>query len=173
MIVDPRIEDSTRTMISHAVRGELRELDELIKTVGDQIYGLTAAYCILAAAYLAIDVSGRWPSQTDVRKIAHLAASSSSRYDLNEQDVYDYIARMALAGERMDEVFTGRQVDIRLPVLITAQILAAFCPRGVTVWEYLDTIWNAFNVAENADMSVLPALLIRQKRDQAAAKQGQ
>jgi hypothetical protein len=35
---------------------------------------------------------------------------------------------------------------------------------------YLDTIWNAFNAAEHADMSILPALLIRQKRSQAAAK---
>lgn len=171
MNVDPKIEDSTRTMIGHTVRGELRELDQLIETVGDQVYGMSAAYCVLAAAYLAIDVSGRWPTDTDVRKIAQLAASSSSRYGLSEQDVYDYIARIALAGELMNLVFAGADVDIRLPVLITAQLLVAFCPKGKTVWEYLDTIWNAFNVAEHADMSILPALLIRQKRSQSAAKQ--
>jgi hypothetical protein len=38
------------------------------------------------------------------------------------------------------------------------------------MWQYLDTIWNALNAAAGADMSVLPALLIRQKRSQAAAR---
>jgi hypothetical protein len=158
-------------MIAHAVRGELRELDQLIGTVGDEVYGLSAAYSVLAATYLAIDVSGRWPTETDVRKIAQLAASSSSRYSLSERDVYDYVARVGLAGERMDHVFAGPDVDIRLPVLITAQLLLAFCPKNATVWEYLDTIWNAFNAAEGADMSLLPALLIRQKRSQTERKQ--
>jgi hypothetical protein len=167
MNVDPKIEDPTRTMIGQAVRGELPELDRLIGTVGDQVYGMSAAYCVLAAAYLAIDVCGRWPTDSDIRGIARLAASSSSRYILNEQDVYDYIARMALIGEPMNHVVASSDVDVRLPVLVTAQLLVAFCPKGTTVWEYLDTIWNAFNAAEHADMSILPALLIRQKQIQA------
>jgi hypothetical protein len=172
MPIDPKIEDPTRTMLGQAIRGELTELDKTIDTIGDEVYAMAAAYCVLAAAYIAIDLSGRWPVDADIRTIAQHIASASDDYALQEQDVYDYISRMALRGEMMNHVFPGSDVDVRLPVLITAQMLLDYRhPNGMDIWEYLDTIWNAFNAAEHADMSILPALLIRQKREQAAAKQ--
>lgn len=171
MVIDPKIENPIRTMLGQAIRGELRELDQLIDKVGDETYGTGIEYCILAAAYIAINLTGRWPRDADVREIARHTASSSTDYELRQQDVYDYISRMALAGEPITDVFPGDDVDVKMPVLITAQMLLAFrAPRGMDLSEYLDTIWNAFNVAADSDMSILPALLIRQKRSQAAAK---
>jgi hypothetical protein len=172
MIIDPRIEEPTRTMLGQAIRGELGELDKMLDTLGEELYAMALAYCIMAASYIAIDLSGRWPTDTDIRTIAKHLSAVSDDYALREQDVYDYISRMALRGEMMNHVFPGGDVDIRLPVLITAQLLLSYRhPNDMDLWEYLDTIWNALNAAEHADMSLLPAMLIRQKRDQAAAKQ--
>jgi hypothetical protein len=172
MPIDPKIEDPARTMLGQAIRGELGELDKMIDTLGDEVYALSAAYCVLAAAYIAIDLSERWPIDVDIRAIAQHIASVSDDYALREQDVYDYISRVALRGEMMNDVFPGGDVDVRLPVLITAQMLLSYRhPKGMKIGEYLDTIWNAFNAAEHADMSILPTLLFRQKREQAAAKQ--
>jgi hypothetical protein len=171
MPIDPKLEEPTRTTLGQAIRGELDELDKMINTVGDEVYGAIIAYCTLAAAYIAIDVSERWPNDVDIQTIARHAATTSSKYQLREQDVHDYIARVALAGEVLTDVFSPDSLDIRLPVLITAQMLLSYRPpRGMDLWEYLDTIWNAINASERADMSILPALLIRQQRDQAAAK---
>jgi hypothetical protein len=50
MVIDPKIEDPIRTMLGQAIRGELRELDQMIGTVGEEVYGTGIEYCILAAA---------------------------------------------------------------------------------------------------------------------------
>jgi hypothetical protein len=78
---------------------------------------------------------------------------------------------MALGAEPMNEVFSAAEVDLKLPVLITAQLLVAFHPKGVTVWDYLDTIWNAFDIAGRAFGSLLPAMTLLQKYAQIEAKQ--
>jgi len=171
MVIDPKIEDPIRAMLGQAIRGELRGLDQMIDAVGDEVYGTGIEYCNLAAAYIAIDVSGRWPAEADLQEIVRHATSTDRPYELRQQDVYDYISRVALAGEPITDVFPGENVDAKLPVLITARLLLAFrAPGDMDMWQYLDTIWNALNVAAGADMSVLPALLIRQKRSQAATR---
>ena len=57
-------------------------------------------------------------------------------------------------------------------MLITAQMLIAFrLGEGRNSWKYLDTIWNAVEIAEQADLSLLPALMLRSQRVKAAKKQ--
>jgi hypothetical protein len=164
MVIDPRFEDPTRMMLGQAIRGDLHELDEMIGTAGDA-YGMVIAYCVFATAYIAIDVSGRWPTEADVQEIARHTVESSTDYELSQQDVYDFVFRMALAGEDMNDVFPAPEVDIKLPVLITAQLLLGFrAPTEMALWEYLNSVWTAINKAEYTDLSVLPALMLRSQR---------
>ena len=170
MVIDPKIEDPTRTMLGQAIRGELHELNEMIDTIGD-VYGMVIAYCALAAAYIAIDLSERWPTEGDVREMARHAATTSRHYELSQQDIYDYISRIALGGEDINDIFPDADVDIKLPVLITARLLVAFrAPREMGLWEYLDTIWNALNAVEHTDLSILPALMLQSHKVRAATK---
>jgi hypothetical protein len=174
MVIDPKIEDATRAMLGQAIRGDPREIDETIETIGEEVYGLSIAYCIFAAAYIAIDVSGRWPTDADVREIARHATSSNPGYELSQQDVYNYISRVALADENINDVFPRQDADIKLPVLITARLLLAFQPpKEIDTWGYLDTIWNAINAAERTDLTVLPALMLRSKWMRTAASKQQ
>jgi hypothetical protein len=50
-------------------------------------------------------------------------------------------------------------------------MLIAFNRGGMRVWDYLDTVWNAVEAAEHADLSLLPALMLRSRRVKAAGDQ--
>ena len=169
MRIDPRIEKPTREMLAHAIQGELPELEAAIEVAGDEVSVAAISLCLVAAGYIAVDLSGRWPTEADVREIARHTAASSTDYPLREQDVYDFLTIGALGFKSIDQVFPAPDADYLLPVLITAQLLIAFRRGGKPVWEYLDTIWNAVNAAEQADLALLPALILRSQRISAAA----
>jgi hypothetical protein len=170
MPVEPKTEEPTREMLSHAIRGEIPELGAAVKAAGTDVYLVSVVLCIIAAGYLAIDVSARWPTDADVREIARHTATTTTHFELSQQDVYEYISRAALGGELIDDVFPEVEAAFLLPVLITGRLLVAFCPKDKEWWEYLDTIWNAVNAAEVTDLSVLPALMLRFQRPREAEK---
>jgi hypothetical protein len=165
MHINPKIEEPTREMLAHAIQGELPRLEAKIEAVGDETYAAGITLCMTAAGYIAVDLSGRWPTEADVREIARHTAASSTDYELREQDVYDYLTRGALGFKPIEQVLPDSEADYKLPVLITAQMLIAF-RRGDDkgVWEYLDTVWNAVEAGESADLSLLPALTLRSHR---------
>jgi hypothetical protein len=167
MRVEPKIETPTREMLGHAIRGEMPELGEAIEAVDDQDYEQSVALCIIAAGYIAIDVSGRWPTDDDLSEIARHTAATTTRYELSQEDIYEYLSRAALGGELVNDVFAPPEVAFTLPLLITGRLLVAFGPRDKEWWEYLDTIWNAVNFAESADLTLLPALMLRFYRGRA------
>lgn len=171
MRIDPRTEEPTREMLGYAIRGELPELEAKIEDVGDETYAAGITLCLLVAGYIAVDVSAGWPTEADVHEIARHTAATSRKYELREQDVYDYLSRGALGFQPIHEVFPDPEQDYRLPVLITARMLVAFrLGDGHDLWGYLDTVWNAVEAAEGADLSVLPALTLRSRRIMAAKK---
>jgi hypothetical protein len=57
-----------------------------------------------------------------------------------------------------------------LPLQVTSTLLLAFLPRDKQWWEYLDVIENALDAAEQADLSSLPALMLRSQRVRTADK---
>jgi hypothetical protein len=173
MLIDPKIERPTREMLGHAIQGELSELETAIEAAGDETYAAgIIPLCMLAAGYIAVDLSERWPMDADIRELAKHTAATSTKYELREQDVYDYLSRGALGFKPIQEVFPDVEQDYKLPVLITAQMLVAFrLGDGRDLSKYLDTIWNAVNAAEQADLSLLPALMLRSQHARAAKNQ--
>ena len=171
MRIDPRIEEPTREMLGHAIRGELPALEAEIVAVGDETYAAGITLCMIIAGYVAVDLAGRWPTEADIRELARHTAASSTDYELREQDVYDYLSRGALGFQPIQQVFPDPAQDYTLPVLITAQMLIAFrLGDGRNSWEYLDTVWGAVEAAEQADLSLLPALMLRSQRIKATMK---
>ena len=61
--------------------------------------------------------------------------------------------------------------DATLPVLITASMLFAFCPQSQGWETYLDQIWSAYEIAQNVELSVLPALQVRSHMHEAFSAQ--
>jgi hypothetical protein len=68
----------------------------------------------------------------------------------------------------MVDVFPSAKDAVMLPLQVTGTLLLAFLPRGKHWWEYLDVIENALDAAEQADLSLLPALILRSQRNRAA-----
>jgi len=152
-------------MLGHAIRHELAELAAMIESDGNETLVNNLPLCLLASAYIAIDVSGmRWPSDAVLRKIASNASTSATNLDITEQEIYEYLARVALGTEKLDDVFAIEGIAT-IPLFATANLLLTFCPREKDWWEYLDQIWDAVDVAERTSLSVLPALMLRARKE--------
>jgi hypothetical protein len=171
-IIDPKIEDPTREMLELAIQGELQELGVLIHSVGDETYRHVLALCLTAAAYIAVDVSGRWPTEADVRQIARNAVRQETRLELDEEEIYDYLSGAALGVRPVAEALGSEEAAAILPVLTTGSLLFTFRPKGRKWWEYLDQIWNAYEVADRLDATVFPAVQVRSYHLHAAEVRG-
>jgi hypothetical protein len=166
MRIDPKIEKPARTMLSHVMRGELDDLTTTIHAVGDDTYRNVIALSVAVATYIAIDVSGKlWPTDAAVREIARHTAANTKGYELNESEVYDFLFRTALGAERLDEVFDSAEDAAAIPLMATGAMLVSFCPRDKEWFEYLDVIEAGIEAAERIDLSVLPALMLRARRE--------
>lgn len=164
MGIDPKIEQPTRAMLGHAMRHELEDLASLVSTAGDEIVAGAIGLCVFASGYVAVDVCERWPTQADLREIAENASKSATQLDLDESDIYEYLSRVVLGSEKLDDVFEMPKAGM-LPLLITANLLATFRPRDKHWWEYLDQIWDAAETAERTSLAVLPALMLRARKE--------
>jgi hypothetical protein len=165
-VIDPNVEKHVREMLGHAIRGERQELATRVYAADGETYREALGLCLVAAAYIAVDVSGRWPTDADAREIARLVAERETETELDKDNVYNYVARAALSFEPLAEALGSDMAAATLPVLITGSMLFTFRPRGKEWWEYLDQIWNANLTAENLDEPVLPAVQIRIHRTQ-------
>lgn len=160
MGIDPKIEQPTRKMLGHAIRHELDGFAAVIQAEGGEVLLGSIPLCLFASAYIAIDVSDRWPTDADLREIAKNAAESVTRLDITQQEIYEYLSRVALGSEKLDDVFSVEGLAT-IPLFTTANLLLTFCPDDKDWWEYLDQIWEAAETAERTSLTVLPALMLR------------
>ena len=160
MHIDPTVEKPTRKMLGHAVRHELDELAKLILDVGNEAFFGSIPLCLLASAYIAIDVNGQWPSDADLREIAKTVSETEGRLDISKQRIYEYLSRVAFGAEKIGDVFTTEGI-VTIPIYATASLLVTFCPSEKHWWEYLDEIWDATEAADRTPLAVLPALILR------------
>jgi hypothetical protein len=171
MGIDPKIEQPTRKMLGHAIRHELDELAALVRAEGDEALLGSIPLCLFASAYIAIDVSDQWPTDADLKEIAKAAAESVTRLDITEQEIYEYLSRVALGPEKLDDVFSVEGLAT-VPLFATANLLLTFCPRDKEWWEYLDQIWDSAEVADRISLTVLPALILRAHKESLRHDQG-
>jgi hypothetical protein len=164
MGIDPKIEQPTRKMLGHAIRHELDDLAALVRTEGNEALIGSIPLCLFVSAYIAIDVSDRWPTDADLREIAKNAAESVTRLDITQQEIYEYLSRVALGSEKLDDVFSIEGLAV-IPLYATANLLLTFCPDDKEWWEYLDQIWGAAETADRTSLTVLPALMLRARKE--------
>jgi hypothetical protein len=159
MPIDPKIEAPLRKMLGHAMRGELDDLYALILAAGDQVSEAAVVLAIKASGYISVHVSERWPRDVDVRELAKRAVKTTAGREVTEDEISTYLSRVVLGNESVLEAFPGDKKAGIIPLFTTAALLASFGPKGLTQWEYLDSIWNALDTAEAADDSVAPAMV--------------
>jgi hypothetical protein len=109
-------------------------------------------------------VSERWPTEADLREIAKSAAESVTGLDITGQEIFEYLSRVALGSERLDDVFSVDGIAT-VPLFATANLLLTFRPKEKHWWQYLDQIWDAAETAGQVSLSVLPALMLRARKE--------
>jgi hypothetical protein len=160
--LDPAIEEPTREMLGHSIRGEFQDLSILIQSVGNDGYRQALGFCVGVAAYIAVDVSGRWPTDADIREIARLVEERETEIELDQEFVYDYLSGAALGFKPLTEALGDELAAFTLPVIVTGSMLFTYRPKGMKWWEYLDLIWSAYQKADTLNVSaVLPAVQVR------------
>jgi hypothetical protein len=165
MGIDRKVEQATRAMLGHAIRHEPDALADAIQSAGNETVLGMIPLCLLASAYVAIDASGmRWPNEVVLRKIADNASKSATRLDITDEEIFQYLSRVALGPEKLDDVFSIEGLAT-IPLYATANLLLTFCPLDKEWWEYLDQIWDAAETAERTSLTVLPALMLRARKE--------
>lgn len=170
MRIDPDVEKPLRTMLGHALRGELEEIPRVIGSFrDDQKFREALALCAAISGYVAIQACGNaWPTDVALRKVAENAertARAVEKFTLNASDVYNYLARTVLSSDPIDQVFRSAEDAVNLPVLITSSMLLTFCPTEQEWWQYLDKIEQSTELAASIDAeAAYPALLLRLKK---------
>ena len=67
--------------------------------------------------------------------------------------------------EKWDSPESQREGLVTVPVYATANLLLGFRPRDKHWWEYLDQIWDSAETAERTSLTVLPALMLRARKE--------
>jgi hypothetical protein len=164
VVIDPRVERSARKMLGHAIRHELEDLASLVRSVGDETFVAVVDLCVLASGYMAIDICARWPTDADLRDLARRAEQSVTRLDVSKEQIYEFLSRVALGNEMLDDVFDLPATGL-VPLYTTANLLSKFRPREKDWWEYLDQVWNAVEATARLGPEELPALMLSVRKD--------
>ena len=170
MVIDripPGFEKPFRKAVGHAIRDEIPDMAGVLLDLDDKQAAFCLAMCSHVTGYVAVDVSDRdWPNETDIRDIAGAATRwpEGGTFQLREEDSYAYVKRVALGFEPLDEVFPGPDDSGTLPFVITGRLLVSFCPPDIKWWEYLNRIEDVIEFTEQADLDLLPGLILRSRR---------
>jgi hypothetical protein len=165
--IDPDIEKPFRQALGHAARAEPEAMATLLENLSAPQVSGGIALCTFTTAFAAMDVVGRqWPDEANLRHIAAgtVKGTNARRLGLTEQEVYDFIARVAFGLEPIDRVFPEHDRMITLPYYITAHLLVSYGPSEQHWWEFLDRAEAAYEVAQSVDLDVLPALMLRARQ---------
>jgi hypothetical protein len=166
--IDPNIEKPFRKALGYAARAEAEEMAVVLENLSQAQAVEGIALCAFTAAYTAMDVVGRqWPDEANLRRMAAgtVTGANARKLSLTEQDVYDFIERVSIRFEPIDRVFPEPDRMITLPYYITAHLLVSFGPSEQQWWEFLDRAEAAYEVAQSVDLDVLPALMLRARRE--------
>jgi len=131
-IIDPKVEEPARQMLGHAIRGERAELAAAIRAGGSERRRQVLGLFLVTAAYTAVDVSGRWPTDADLRKIARAVAEHENSTPVSADDVYDYLSGAALGFRPPAGALGGDTAAAAGPALITGSMLFIFRPRAAS-----------------------------------------
>ena len=171
MAIEPKVEEPTRDLLGHAIRGEWDGFANVAEDIGEQRLLECLSLCLRIAGYIAIDISGHaWPTTAELREIARRMAAADLGFDLSENDAHAYLARAALGFEPLAEVFPDRGKLASVPIFATAALLVSYRRHGTDWWDYLSTVETALETAAPLPDEIEPALILLSRRKRALGK---
>lgn len=165
------IEKPFREALNHAAHQRVGELRALLASLTGEQVAECVRLCAYVAAYTAIDVvSRRWPNDEGVRQMADgtaKSAGSDAWPGITPENLYLFLSRCGLGFEEYASVFDGVFSDAAdlwmAPFFLTIELVAAFGPEELSIPDFLDVAEEAYETAQQVDLSVLPALMLRSR----------
>jgi hypothetical protein len=148
--------------VAHAeadhIEASLARLDEMERT---EALGLA----IMVAGYVIVDACGtQWPTDASVRRIAESLATggtTAKRLQLDAAQIYAYLSRVVLGSGSVEDVIPDEPMFTRIPVIVAQRAIVGYSPKEMGIWDYLDQIESAIEVAWALNAVVLPAAVMR------------
>lgn len=168
------IEEPFREALGHAAKRRVTELHGMLAELSDEQIAGAVSLCGFICAYTAIDVVERkWPSDAGLRRMAQKTVSGENpdeQYGVTEQNVYLFLSQCALGfkpyAEVLDDLADDPHKLLAAPFFFTVNLLATFCPKGKSIWEFLERIESAYEASWALDLNLLPALMVRARMPQ-------
>jgi hypothetical protein len=160
-----KAEKALREALSAVARAEDDQITAALEALNDSERTAALGLAMTITCYVVIDACGsQWPEPASVQRIAGALATKGSvarRLLLDAGQIHAYLSRVVLGPDRMEEVIRDEPQATRLSVVVAQRALVVYSPEEMEVWEYLDQIESAIEVASALDDSVLPAAVMR------------
>lgn len=163
-LINTKVEVALREALARVAHVEVDQITAPLEALDEAEHTEALGLAVMITGYVAVDACGsQWPATASVRRIADALAtkgSTAKRLRLDTEEIYAYLSRVVLGPERIDEVIPDEPDFTRLPVIVAVQALAVYCPEEIEIWDYLDRIESAIEVALALPAPVLPAAVM-------------
>jgi hypothetical protein len=163
--INAKVEKALREALDNVPHAEQDQITAPLAVLDDRERAEALGLAIVITSYAAVDACGsQWPTQASMRRIAGALATTGStakRLQLNAEEIHTYLSRVVLGAEPMEDVIPDEPQFTRLPVIVAQRALAVLSPKEMVMWEYLDRIESAIEIASALDSTVLPAAVMR------------
>lgn len=164
-LINTKVETALRESLASVPRAEEDQISAPFAALDDTERAEALGLVIAITCYVMVDVSDNtWPDRDGARQIAEALATTGTtakRLRLDVEEIYAYLLRVVLGPERIEDVIPDEPQFTRLPVIVGQRALAVYHPKTMSMWDYLDQIESAIEVASAFDAAVLPAAVMR------------
>jgi hypothetical protein len=163
--INDKADNALRNALTGAAAAEPDQIDAHFALLNDAERTDVLTLANLVTCYVMIDACGaQWPVPSSVRRIAEGLATTGTlpkRLHLNAEEIHAYLSRVVVGPERLQDVIPDEPAFTRLPVIVTLHALAVYSPKEMEVWDYLDRVESAIEIALALEAVVLPAAVMR------------
>jgi hypothetical protein len=163
--INAKAEKALREALTNVARAEADQITAPLLALDDTERAAALGIALMVTGYVGVHACGaQWPNDASVRQIAEdiaTAGAAAKRLQLDAGQIYAYLSRAVFGPEQVEDVLPDEPEFTRLPVIVAEQALAVYCPKNMGIWDYLDRIESAIEVASALDVSVLPAAVMR------------
>jgi hypothetical protein len=159
--INAKAEKALRQAMDNVAHAEVDQIEAPLAGLDETEYAEAFALAIMIVGYVVVDTVGtQWPTDASLRRLAEDLATGGStarRLQLDGGQIYAYLSRVVFGSEPIESAVPEEPMFTRLPVIVAQRALVGYSPKQMGMWDYLDQIESAIEVALAMDAVVLPA----------------
>lgn len=162
--ISEKVEKALRVAMGHVAKAQTEYIESALAVLDDAERTEALGLAAIITCYVIIDVcDSKWPNDASVQQIAEDLATTGTtakRLQLDAGEIYAYVSRTVLGPARLEDVIPDEPMFTRLPVIVAQRASVVYSPKEMDMWDYLDQIESAIEVASSLNAAVLPAAVM-------------